>query len=210
MKQAIAIFVIITLILSGCDFNSVTGKATQEANNPYKTEIPTAVSKLPLMNLTTVDSFENYKSFADNLNDLISILNQQTDLFKIPLLSTTQESWETISKKITKYGPLINNYNEVVTKAKIWSSNPNDNGIKDFYIASGKFAFETALIICTVFYTTTFKAVGIMYHAVKLDRLAPICGTCVSVILSDVHWFIRTVLVEGASQTAQNILKSIP
>ena len=68
--------------------------------------------------MNTIENFEQFKSFADRMNALIKILNEQTNLFQIPYIEATQENWEKASKFISEYGPLVNNYNEVISSAK--------------------------------------------------------------------------------------------
>lgn len=208
MKKLLTVFIIfLVLSISGCNLNnsSIEDSTTRAIQN-----IPTKISLLSKINLTTIDTYEKYKIFADNMNNLIIILNEQNDLFNIPPIPSTQEAWSKVSKTITEYGPLINNYNEVISSAKDYGSLNNEQNLRSFYTASGKFAFETAIIIGTVFYTASFQAVGIVYRAVGLNKLALSCGSCVSVILSQAHWTIRTVLVEGSSQFAQKILDHLP
>lgn len=208
MKKLFVLFIVFLLLsVSGCNLND---SSIEDTTTRAVQEIPNKIALLPEINLTTVDTYDKYKIFADNMNNLILILNEQSDIFNIPSLPATQDAWKKVSKSITEYGPLINNYNEVVHSAIIYENNRNGGNLKIFYTASGKFAFETAIIIGAVFYTVSFKAVGIVYRAVGLNRLALSCGSCVSVILSQAHWTIRTALVEGSSQFAQKILDNLP
>lgn len=213
MKKVFAILAIFLLLnVNGCNLVSSPSETSIQDTTArvVQKDIPSKVALLSELNLDDVDTYEKYKTFADNINNLISILNEQTDLFNIPIIPTTQEAWEKVSKSITKYGPLVNNYNEVVISAKNYGVTNNEEDLQKFYNASGKFAFETALIVGAVFYTASFQAVGIVYRAVGLNRLALYCGTCVGVILSQAHWTIRTALVEGSSQFAQFILDTFP
>ncbi len=208
MKKLVTLFIVFLLLsVSGCKLND---SSIEDTTTRAVQEIPTKIASLPEINLTTVDTYDKYKTFADNMNNLILILNEQSDIFNMPLIPATQDAWKKVSNSITEYGPLINNYNEVVYSAINYESNHNDENLKIFYSASGKFAFETAIIIGAVFYTASFKAVGMVYRAVGLNRLALSCGTCVGVILSQAHWTIRTALVEGSSQFAQKILDNLP
>ncbi len=116
----------------------------------------------------------------------------------------TKDSYQKISRALTEYGPLINNYNEVVETARVVDKGKTEK--EEFYKAAGIFGLEVALIYGAVFYGVSFKSVGIVYRAVGLNRIAPICGSCVSSILSSAHWMIRGTLVEGTSKAAENLI----
>lgn len=206
MKGNIALIVFFLVILAGC--NNPTGNIVAIDNVKQFTNetLLLKVAQLPIMDLESIDSYEKYKSFVDNINNLIDILNEQSDLFNIEKFNPSFDGWKKASKFITKYGPLINNYNEVITSAKSFETNSCDDTRKKFYFASGKFAFETAIIAGAVFYTTSYQVVGITYRALSLNTFALKCPSCISIILSQAHWTIRTVLVEGASQGAQFVL----
>ena len=207
MKKFFTFFTMFLFLnISGCNINPPNNVPIEDTTTRAIQNIPNKIALLSEINLTTVDTIEKYKVFADSINNLIVILNEQNDLFSIPQIPATQNAWNKASKTITEYGPLINNYNEVIHSARTYDISHNDENLREFYSSSGKFAFETAIIVGTVFYTASFEAVGIVYKAVGLNRLALSCGTCVSVILSHAHWTIRTVLVEGSSQFAQKIL----
>jgi len=204
MKQIIVLLIILMMLLTGC--NTPTGNTVAEFANET---LPLQVAKLQPMKLESVDNFDKYKSFVDHMNNLIKILNEQSDMFDIEPFNPTFEGWEKASKLITEYSPLINNYNEVVSTAKTFESAHTEDSRKKFYFASGKFAFETAIIVGAVFYTASYEAVGIAYRSVGLNTFALKCGSCVSVILSQAHWTIRTVLVEGSSQAAQFVIDTV-
>ena len=201
--------VLLLLLLPACNPSTQGNAIRDKAIEVSSVTLPYEIASLPLLNLTTVDTIEKYQSFADNMNTLIKILNDQNDMFNIPLIPATQEAWEKASKTITEYGPLINNYNEVILAAITYREANTENNLGMFYSASGKFAFETAVIVGAVFYTAAYQVVGIVYRSVGLNRLALACGPCAGTILGQAHWTIRTVLVEGASQGAQTIIDEV-
>lgn len=171
--------------------------------------LPLEVAKLPPLELSTVDSFEKYKKFVDGTNSLIEILNKETDIFNIPRLEATQESWKKTLNFIEEYSPLLNNYNEVIKSAKEYEKSQTEKNLQKFYLKSGTFGFEIGIIVGSVFYSTSYEMVGIVYRSVGLNRLAFKCSTCVSVILSEAHWTVRTVLVEGSSKGAEKLIEEI-
>jgi len=206
-KITIAFLLILLVIsVSGCEtINSIiSGDKPLEI---YREDVPLNAAKLGLINISSVENFEAYVNIIDNFNALIKILNEQKDVFDIPEFNPTYEGWEKASKFIIEYGPLIDNYNGVVSAAKKYEEFLSDDRLHHFYIQAAKFGFEAALIVGTVFYTAAFEVTGIMYRAVGLNKFALKCGSCVSVVLGNTHWFIRTTLVEGASQTAQLLME---
>lgn len=170
--------------------------------------LPEKISQLPEMDLDEVETYEQYKDFADKTNALILILNEQGG-FDIPPLETTQESWSKVSKKINKYGPLINNYQELVASAKKFENNKNEENYKEFYLNLGKFSLETTLISATLFHTAAFQTTGYIYRASGFNTWALKCPSCVSTVLTSVYWSIKTVLVEESSEIATEILDEL-
>ncbi len=172
----------------------------------YKNDpLPIEISKLPEMNLEDVKTYEQYKDFTDKINALILILNKQEG-FDIPLLETTQEAWSEISKKINKYGPLINDYRELIRSAKKFKNNKTEENYKKFYLNLGKFSLEITLISVTLFHEATFQTVGYVYRASGFNIWAFKCPSCVSAVLSSVYWSIKTVLVEESSKIVEKLL----
>ena len=201
-----AIFIIIVIVSFLIGFGIIKWK---NPNVIYQNDIlPNKISELPQLNLTDVKNYENYKEFADKTNDLISVLNEQGK-FNIPMLKNTQEAWGEVSKKITKYGPLINNYENLTESAKIFEDNQCKENYQNFYLSLGKFSLETSVIGMTLFYSVTFKTVGTLYRASGLNIIALKCPSCISIILSDAYWTIKTVLVEESSKIADGIINKI-
>src|SRR3989344_2439572 len=147
MKKFFTFFAMFLFLnMNGCNINLPNNVSIEDTTTKAIQNIPNKIALLSEINLTTVDTLEKYKAFADNINNLIVILNEQNDLFNIPQIPATQDAWNKASKTITEYGPLINNYNEVINSAKTYDISRNDENLKLFYSASGKFAFETAII----------------------------------------------------------------
>jgi flagellar basal body-associated protein FliL len=194
---------IILLLLSGV----LTGLVTKGSESSYNRQIPKKISKLPSIELENVQTYEHYKHFADNTNNLIYILNEQQEWFEIPTLGTTVENWNKISKVLTEYGPLIGNYNDVIFSAKKFEESGSNESLEEFYISSSHFAFESLMIWGTVFYKTSYKTVGVIYRASGLNRLALSCPSCVRIALSSSHWAIRNSLVETSSLVANKIIE---
>lgn len=203
------IIVILVIILVGAGLiglkitgNSIFGEDYRDDPVPYK------ISELSDLDLENVDSYEKYKKFADNTNNLILILNERLGT-KIPPLETTQEAWGKASKTITKYGPLINNYNSVILHSKNFTLNPTQEQYQQVYRELGVFSLEFTFISATLFHTTTFNTVGTFYRASGLNTFALKCPSCVSVMLSSAYWTIKTVLVEKASEGADYVFDKL-
>lgn len=200
---------LIFVFLTGC----INNKNPEEtivpkdfSKNISTKELAIKIADLPLLELETVDSYEKFKDVADNINDLIKLLNNEGG-YEIPGFEVTEENYRKISRVLTEYGPLIGNYNEVVKAAKDY--NDTEEKKKALYISIGKFGLETALIITTAFAMPVYEGVGIAYRAIGLNRFAFSCPTCIEIILGNAHWFVRTYMVEKSSETAEIILNLI-
>lgn len=182
---------------------STSGCANKEL--PTK-ELANKIAKMPLLELETVDSYERFEAMADNFNNLIRLLNNEGG-YKIQELEVTVESYQKISRVLTEYGPLINNYNRVVKSAKDYDGSIDKE--ETFYKAVGNFTLETFLITTAVFGSFTYEGIGVLYRASGLNVIAPSCPTCVSFILENAHWFARTYMVQKSSETAEQILNRV-
>ncbi len=213
LQKVLALLIIVPIVLSGCTNNDGTGNAivinSQNIEQFTNETLPLKVAELSEINLNAIENFEHFKDFADKMNALIKILNEQNNLFKIPQIEVTQENWDKASKLINEYGPLINNYNEVVSSAKKFKLDRTQENLQEFYKDAGKFGFEFAVISWAVFYSASFQFIGIVYRGVGLNTLALKCGSCVSVVLSEAHWTVRTVLVETSSVLARQAIDFI-
>lgn len=201
MKSISIILLSFIVFISGCVSPTPTGNIILNGTDVAANEI----SKLPPLDINKVETFEQYKKFADGFNAMAKILNEKTDIFEVPYFEATKEEYEKVSKVITEYAPLIDNYNDVIFSAKAFNKNDNKT-IEKFYTESGQFAFETAIIVGMVFASASYAVVGTAYRASGLNVLAFKCGACVSVVLQETHWALRTALVEGSSQIAQGII----
>jgi len=173
---------------------------------PPTKELANKIAKIPLMELETIDSYERFEAMADNFNNLIRLLNRQGG-YNIQELEVTEESYQKISRVLTEYGPLINNYNRVVKSAKDYDGSIEKE--QAFYNALGSFTLETLLIGTATFGSFSYDSIGVLYRASGLNVIAPSCPTCVSIILENAHWFVRTYMVEKSSETAEQILNGI-
>jgi len=203
----VAVVLIASVLFSGCDA-IFTQDDTAATIQEFPSEVVEDVARLPILDMSSVDSYQKYTQFTDAANTLIKILNQKSDgIFNIPEIEVTLESFQKASRFITEYGPLINNYNDVVETAK--QVNEGKSEKKEFYKTSAIFGLEVAVIFTGMFYPFSYKTVGVLYRAVGLNRFALDCPSCVSFILSNAHWTIRTALVEESSKVAETLLDAI-
>lgn len=196
------IFAVLIVIGGGITGWSIFGSDHSKDPLPYK------IAKLPLLKLDTVESYENYRDLTERTNDLITILNEQSGV-EIPKFETTQEAWHAVSKKINKYGPLINNYQNLTQTARILVNNDSDQNYKEFYLSLGKFSLETGLISLTLFHAAAFESVGLVYRSTGLSSIALKCPSCVSVVLSGAYWTVKTALVEESSKIAEKAINAL-
>jgi len=168
-----------------------------------------SVAELQPINMSSVDSYEKFKTLMDYINALIEQMNRNTEIFDIPEIKVTKEEWKKISKKFEEYAPLINNYNEVLSTGRVYCKYPTSEHLNAFYKATGKFAFEFLLIYDAVFYPIAYKSVWVIYRASGLSAIARTCPACVKIILSTAHWEIHNMLVEEASKTALEVIEAV-
>lgn len=99
----------------------------------------------------------------------------------------------------------MDNYNKVIAAAN--NVNENDsNSVNEFYKSTAVFGGEIAIISVAAFGKLTYTAVGTIYRATGFQTIALKCGSCVSLALGEMHWFLRTLFVEGSSQFFKGIL----
>lgn len=200
-QKLIALTLITLLIFSGCS----QGVNLNEIN---KESLPLEIAKLSLLNFNTVDSFETFKELADNLNLAIEILNEKSKT-QIDFIEPTKETWNSISKVLTEYAPLIDNYNQLVSTAKDFDIERTEFKLNEFYLASSKFGIELALIMGTVFYGASYNIVKYVYFNSGMTRFALKCSTCVSTVLGQAHWTIRNYFVASSAIIAEGAIRML-
>lgn len=166
-----------------------------------------SIGKLPILDQTKMESFDQYKNFADTMNDGARILNANLG-YQIPFLEATQEEYDNYSKIILKYAPMVSSYNNMVHSAK--NVDPSDqNSVTCFYISSAIFSLELTLISSAVYSGPAYSLVGTVYRASGLQSVAFKCASCISTILSNAYWFVRATFVEGTASALIIILDGI-
>ena len=68
------------------------------------------------------------------------------------------------------------------------------------------FTVESVLIVGGVFYKATYMAIGTFSSYFGLTKLASVCGTCVSAVMSSGHWIIRNGAIDKTSQLAEKTI----
>jgi len=188
---------------------SITGLASSLVNSLNVKTAANEIAKLPTLDVDSIEQYEGYKTFAGDTNDIIRILREQTNFKDIPMLGETQEDFSKFLNVVEKWTPLIGNYNELVSSARNFDEN-NQSSVQKFYTTAATFAFETTIIYTAAFYGPSYNSVRAVYRGSGLQSLAFECSSCVSVVLSHAHWFVRTALVEASSKTFEAIVDCIP
>ena len=188
----------------GILFGTATGLITKGDEDSLNKKLPIEISDLNEFTEDNLNSYESYEKFANSFNNMIIILNNQK-IFNIPKININQESYDKTLNFLTEYGPLVNNYNEVILSAKRYNATRLDKDLEYFYGKTSNFALELTLIQGAVFYSPSYNTVGKVYRASGLQTLAFECGGCVKVALSTTHWTMRNGLVELSSQFAETI-----
>jgi len=207
MIQIIGVILIILLIAIVFFGIKLNGKFIFGESREYD-PLAEKLSQIEPLNLSSVEKYEGYKEFADKMNDLILIINEQTGT-KVPKFETTQESWSKASKQIQKYSPLINNYNSLVLAAKQHKKEKTEETYQNFYKELGTFSLEFTFISATLFHQVTFNLVGGVARSLGIGSLALKCPSCASTIMSSVYWGIKGFLVESASKASEEIFNKL-
>jgi hypothetical protein len=164
------------------------------------------IATLPQIKDSSINTFEGYHNLCDSFNAIFTFLNREGG-YDFQYLKGTQEEYSKLSKVITEYTPLLNNYNCVVKASKEYNEN-NPESVEEYHKALALFGLEMMIIYATVWYTPSFKIVGMVYRWSGLNRFAFKYPTLISFILSKTHWAIRGTLVEGSTGIADYILDS--
>lgn len=187
----------VVLLLTGCKFNiPKTGNVVLDYDDEGMIK---KISELPPIDNSTILTKENYQEIFSKFNFLIDLLNKEGK-FDFQKIEPSLESFEKLDKEVTRYTPLLNNYNEVIYSAKYYESNKVSKN--DFYKTSLRFGFELTLVITAVFYGAVYGGVGILYRGLGINRLAFTCPSCISYALSTAYWSATTYLVENSSKVA--------
>jgi hypothetical protein len=217
-KRSIALATLLMFIVavSGCENTNntpvvtVPPSSTAPTGNDILASIDISIAandiaKLPTLDNNSVSQFESYKAFADNVNDIIKILKDKTKFDSIPMLGVTQDDYTKFSNVVTEWAPLVGNYNKLIYSARNFNES-NQSSVQEFYTSVAVFGFETSIIYTAAFYGPSYDSVGMIYRESGLQSLAFDCGPCVSVVLSDAHWFIRGALVEGSAKAFEAVV----
>ncbi|MBN1860307.1 MAG: hypothetical protein JW840_02475 [Candidatus Thermoplasmatota archaeon] len=215
MKSMISVLFIAILLFSGC-VNKIPDNASEIGNRlktffDESTDFVTknlhhedinlihGIASLPALDENTIDTFQKYQHFADSVNALFKFLNREGG-YDFQILKGTQEEYEKISKIVTEYTPLIDNYNSVIYASRNYNENDSDS-VEKYYKALGILGLEFTIIYTALWYSPTYKAVGMVYRWSGLNKLAFRCPTLISFILSKAHWGLRSILVNTSSET---------
>lgn len=204
------VFLVLSSVFNGCIEggdnpiapNAVLG--TSEIENVTLKDITAQIAKLPKTDESNIDSLIKFEEFTDKLTDLVDLLNENMDL-EIPRIEASEETYKKVSHVVKECSPLIDNYNEVIDKARNYNENDNESEI-EFYVAVAKLGLEVTLIVTAAFYIPAYKGVGMAYRASGLNKLAVKHPRTIRIILSHAHSFVRNKMVAGSSETFGMIL----
>lgn len=189
----------------------IIGSNISDSNLDYDSLMLSTASymgTLPVLNLEGVNSFEQYHDFVDKVNDAIKILNSEKLGMQIPLLQYAPDEYDKISKIITKFLPLIQEYNDMISAAKNVHA-LNQDSINNFYIKTGIFSVMLLLVVTAAYAAPSYWIVGTLYRSSGLTTMAFKCPSCVSVVLSEAHWAVRSYSVEATANVLDYTLTTI-
>ena len=137
------VVILLTIVFGGVYFKTTGHSINGEnyLNDPFVTK----VSRLSDMGLDSVESFDEYKNFADRINSLIIVINENANL-GIPLFKKTNDAWIKLSNSINRYTPLIDNYNNLIYSAKTHENIHTNETYETFYRNSRSFSIELIIL----------------------------------------------------------------
>ena len=194
------------------EISSNLKNASLNDSQKYQLKVNTAIeisNQIKIKNLQSIDlkkvqTLEDYNEMADHLNLAVKIINDKIDSdFKY--LQKGTESYDKFMMEITRYSPLIDNYNEFIQSSYNLNSS-NECSVNNLYIKGIKFAGETAFIMGGAFYETAYLTTGTLARYLGLAKMSSICGPCVSAAMSGSHWFTRNSLIEKTTGTVETVL----
>ena len=177
-----------------------------EAKIDLASNIAIAVTSTNLkeIDLQKIQTYEEYKNMVDNLNLAVKIVNEKAGT-EIKYFSKETESYDKFIIEVERWTPLIDNYNALVNASS--NFNPSNVESADMVIKKSiSFTVESVLIVGGVFYKATYMAIGTFANYFGLTKLASVCGTCVSAVMSTGHWIVRNGAIEKVSQFAEKII----
>ncbi len=197
-KKILRIMLLIIVTTSGClEAETMVPEKAKKLLPKFADEI----AKLPKIDPSSLESYEGFKGSLNSVNSIIMILNREGGL-ELEELDIKFETYRKISRVATEYGPLIDNYNEVVLTAKEFEEGNSEKEYA-FYMAIGKFGVEAFLIVTIAYYGVAYTTTGYLYRASGLNRLAFTHPTIISIVLNKTHWAIRGGLSEKSSEFAE-------
>lgn len=174
------------------------GQFVNNADYPLVLLPANEMAKLPVLDLNNVNTIEQYHDFVDQVNRVITIMNHDQLGMTIPTLKYTHDEYEKISKIITKYTPLIAEYNDMIMAAKNTNS-ANQTSIINFYEKTTIFSIVLVLVITAAYAPISYGLVGTAYRSSGLTTMAFKCPACVSVVLSEANGAVRGMLISSTA-----------
>jgi hypothetical protein len=208
------------LLSNGLDFYQSTLPESIESLKQYIINIPLeslfissensifieSISNLNTIDESTQDYFEDYHAVADGANAIINILDTEGNMdigFK-----GNREEYERVSKIVTKWSPIIGNYNNLIYSARDYDENEPET-IKEYYKNLGLFCFELAIIYTHVWWKPSYLIIGKLYRGSGLNRLAFKCPSLISYILSSAYWGLCNYLNEKTTDSAKLLIDEL-
>ena len=228
-KHISIFFVTLLLILSGCnnqDINTITNNAIKTFNESknyvdnliqnkskqveLKSDLaksiaqPIIYNNLQKINLSKVQSHEDFKDMIDRVNLLISVYNDKagTDM---KLLSKEIDAYNNFQREVSRYTPLVDNFNNLID-ASYNLNYTSEESVDNLLKKSISFTVESVLVAGGIFHKAVFTIIGKFSSAFGLTSFSRVCPTCVSTVMSSGYWATKNYLVNTAGNLSENII----
>ena len=157
-----------------------------------------------MIDVHKIQTYEGYKNMADNLNLAVKIINEKAGT-NIKYFGKESVDYDKFMLEVERWTPLIDNYNGLINASN--NFNPSNEESADMVIKKSiGFAVESVLILGGAFYKVTYFAIGTFADYFGVTKLASVCSSCVSAVMSTGHWFVRNGAIEKVSQYAEKIV----
>ncbi len=190
------------LLLFGCSTTQSSIETKEKIAESIATQINT--KNLKEINLSQVQNYDDFTAKIDKINLVISIVNKHVDKEFDPL-SVERTKYDQFTMTVTKYSPLIENYNDLIVVSR--NFNVDDEELVDAILTeTAAFAFEVAFISSFGLHELIFKSVGEFAVYSGLLRLSNVCRPCVSAAMSSAYWTGKNIVVDKGSKLFEELV----
>ncbi|GEM_PF-5514634 len=165
------------------------------------------IGNLPVLKLQNISTFKQYCDYADKVNYAVNLLNKKLGI-QIPFLKKTQDAYVKLSSKITKYTPLVGQYDDMVTSAKNIHRS-DQNSINDFYVKTALFSIMLIIVSTAIYAPLSSDIVMAAFESSGLETMATKCIPCTTYALGEAESAVEGLFVSTTSTSLNGVMTAI-